>query len=90
MLFKNSDNNNINNKSTTKNFNKIDNSIINENSDSLINKLTLATRINQADDFRNKFMLFYCDRAENYPNRKIGKYSLSERYIKVKKFKEKK
>lgn len=46
MLFKNSDNNNINNKSTTKNFNKIDNSIINENSDSLINKLTLATRIN--------------------------------------------
>lgn len=35
-------------------------------------------------------MLFFCDRIEGSLTRKIGRFTLQERYVKIKKFKEKK
>lgn len=35
-------------------------------------------------------MLFFCDKVEGSMTRKIGKLTLQERYVKIKKYKEKK
>ncbi|CDW78115.1 cct motif family protein [Stylonychia lemnae] len=57
-------------------------------------KIEKAQILNNVAKYRQEqqdnFMLFFCDRVEGSMTRKIGRLTLQERYIKIKKFKEKK